>query len=109
MADMPAGKAPLLLDGRIARPLPEELCIELRRAKVFWRQILLGSDRIDRAFGNTGPTIDASVRIDVKPWPLGLRLAWHDAFDWTNVDAGAIADAEVENYMRHLLLLEKVG
>jgi hypothetical protein len=68
---------------------------------VAWH-IFFGEDGADGAGWNTCATVNALVRVNVE-----LVVAFVDALDGANLDAGAVfgSDAGLGNHMSHLLFL----
>ena len=71
-------------------------------ANLIGGHVFLGEDRADWASWDASAAIDALVWVDVE-----LIVAFVDAFDWANLDAGAVfgSDAGLGNNVCHVDLL----
>jgi hypothetical protein len=66
-----------------------------------WQQIVLRPNGINRALWDAGATVNAGIRIDIEPGPLCFWLAGYDALYRANFYACAIANAQIEDNVRH--------
>jgi hypothetical protein len=63
---------------------------------IFWE------DGLKWALRNTGTTVYAGVRIDVKPRPLGNWETRNDTFNRADFNAPGVSKTKAGNYVRHV-------
>jgi hypothetical protein len=89
----------------VAGAIREEQHIGLDVLLILLGNIFFGEDGVHRAFGDTGATIDAGVRIDVIQRPFFFGDAGDDALDGAHIDTSAVTDTDFGNYMGHNVFL----
>src|SRR5262245_31721650 len=83
------GVASGLRGGLDVRMVPEELLVEVREVLPLVRHLVLGEDRLDRAYGLASAAVDALIGVNEE-----LGVAFIDAVDRADLNAGLVLDGD---------------